>query len=89
MTREAKLLGYCSLEEKWELVVRDVTWETMFPDGEETTINPHCPVPLLEASRLTRIRAMRLIPRLLDEIKRQAEAALGDIERTEKTVQEL
>lgn len=69
--REITLLGYCCVEHKWQLAIKEalmtekatpqVTWSGI-TDSYDTK-------PLLKATRPVRTKAMDLIPRLLDSIK--------------------
>ncbi len=78
-------LGYCRLEEGWELAVKTVVLYEM----DETTILATAPMPLLKKSRNIRALAMKLIPELLDAIKDKAEELLDSINEAEKAAEKL
>lgn len=90
--RSVTLLGYCPVEDKWQLAVKEAVL-TEKGDARQGTwdevSNSHSPRPLLKATRSIRTKAMDLIPRLLDEIKFSAEKTLASIEKAEKAAANL
>jgi hypothetical protein len=81
-------LGYYRFERGWELAVKTVTRQRVDVDEEET-VEVQDVLPLLNASRDIRVKAMDLIPQLLETIKFNAERLLGSIERAKKTAERL
>jgi hypothetical protein len=61
--------------ETWQLVTKDVTLDH---NDEVISSDGHC--ALLSSPRPIRARAMKLFPRLLDEIKSEAESVLNDVD---------
>jgi len=86
---EETWLGYYRFDRGWELAVKTVTLSETTTLNEEKTIEASTPLPLLNASRDIRAKAMELIPRLLDAIKERAEELLESIDKAEKAVQGL
>ena len=89
-TCRATLLGYCQVEDAWQLAVKDVT---LSDDPDNTynyeisnSIQPHS---LLSASREERIKAMRLLPKLLDLIKEEGEKLIEQISQAEAAAKKL
>jgi hypothetical protein len=82
-------LGYYRFERGWELAVKTVTRQETHNYNEEKTIEASTPLPLLNASRDIRAKAMDLIPELLDAIKEKAEKLLKSIDKAEKAAQSL
>jgi hypothetical protein len=68
----------------WELATKTVTL-----DAEGEIVDAGSPKPLLNRSRSTRAKAMKLIPRLLDAIKQNAEELLRSIDEAEKAAKKL
>ncbi len=92
-SRYATLLGYCKLGDEWELSVKEATLQTEISnyDGREyeEIVNPRKPEPLLQASRDIRIKAMRLLPTLLNQIEREAKYLLDSIKEADKAASKL
>lgn len=90
---DATLLGYCEVEDEWQLAVKNTTVvEKTNPYGGNTynaLQDSRRPFPLLKASRAIRMKAMRLIPALLDELKSEAEQLLKSIEEAEAQAKKL
>ena len=89
---DATLLGYCHVEDEWQLAVKDVTLHTRTDDfgstyNEATDSMP--PRPLLKASRQLRFKSANEIPDLLDRIKTAATVLLNGIERAKKAASKL
>src|SRR5260370_22552776 len=77
-------LGYYRFEKGWELAVKTVTVDA---DGGAAYVEGL--TPLLSARRDIRVRAMKLIPELLNSIKKNAERLLQSIDEAEKAAQTL
>ncbi len=77
-------LGYYRFEKGWELAVKTVTVDA---DGGAAYVDGLA--PLLSARRDIRVRAMKLIPELLNSIKKNAETLLQSIDEAEKAAQTL
>jgi hypothetical protein len=85
-------LGYCRFDDGWELALKSATLTEMWDsDAEEVTSELSSVVhrPLLKASREARAKAIRFIPRLLDEIKDEAQGLLRSIDEAEKVATKL
>ena len=90
--RDAVLLGYCRFDDDWQLATKNVTLVkdvNRFGVEYERTLSVDRRAPLLNASRYIRANAMRLIPNLLDLIKREAEDLLQAIEQAEAAAKKL
>ena len=89
--RSVVMLGYSKVEDAWQLAVREETWKTDLASGgeREFTVNPDPPSPLLKAPRETRIKALRLVPRLLDDLRDEAKALLNSIEQGKQLAAKL
>lgn len=90
--RDATLLGYCKVEDQWQLATQRTTLVEKTDERGETyeqAKNSMAAAPLLKASREVRAKAMRLIPRLLDLLKDEAVDLLASIEDAEKAVKRL
>jgi hypothetical protein len=89
-TTEASYLGYCLLDDKWQLAIKNVEEETTVEDGEECTkeVNPDY-VSLHQASRGLRLAALQKLPELLDALKGKASGVLKSIEEAEKLAESL
>jgi len=91
--RDAILLGYCKFDDGWALATKRVTLVTKSNrySGEEheEVLTATNITSLLASPRSIRTKAMRLIPRLLDAIKTDAEHLLDFIENAEKTAEKL
>jgi hypothetical protein len=88
----AILLGYCYVEDGWQLAVKDVTLHLRSGDFGHTyneATDSMRPRPLLKASRELRFKAASVIPALLDEIKAAAAVLLNGIEKAEKAASKL
>jgi hypothetical protein len=89
---DANLLGYCELEDEWQLAVKETVLvrktnalgSTWWQARDTTRF-----VPLLKATRAIRMKAMRLVPKLLDELKSEAEQLLKSIEKAEEQAKKL
>lgn len=87
---EETWLGYYRFDRGWELAVKTVTRQkTGDLHSPEETVEAGTPLPLLNASREIRAKAMDLIPELLDAIKKKAEELLESIGKAEKAAQAL
>ena len=87
-------LGYCRFERGWELAVRTVTRQETGNFGFQgemiyKTVEATDAIPLLNASRDIRVKAIEFIPRLLDAIKEKAQEILQSIEKAEKAAEQL
>jgi hypothetical protein len=84
------LLGYAYLGDKWVLAVKSAVLVSVSRTGEPDTLKDSSEWrPLLDASREIRTKAMRVIPRLLAEIRNQAQDAVDSIEKASKVAAEL
>jgi len=82
-------LGYCRFDELgWALAVKHVALQVTNNLGQEDVAEAEVK-PLLDASREIRLKAMKLVPALLDSVKRKAEELLESIEKAEKAAQVL
>jgi hypothetical protein len=91
--REVVLLGYCKLDDRWALAIKRATLLTKpdYINGDECEeiLTASDIAPLLTAARTVRTNAMRLIPRLLNLIKIEAEYLLAHIEEAEKAAENI
>jgi hypothetical protein len=89
--RGVVVLGYSKVQDTWQLAVREEMWRTDLASvGErEFTVNPDPPSPLLKAPRETRIKALRLVPKLLDDLRDEAKALLNSIGQGKKLAAKL
>ncbi len=84
---EATFLGWGDYFEDWQLMVKETTFEKAVGSRgseSEQAINSGPPTPLLDAEKTVQIKAMRLLPRLLDELKSEAEDIIASIENIER-----
>ena len=98
-THEVTQLGYCRVEDEWQVAIRhanpvheekdDYDSDEAGEDGLDEGLNAGPPHPLLKAARDTRIRAMSLLPRLLEELKAHTQETLGAIDKAEKLAESL
>jgi hypothetical protein len=86
---DAVVLGYCRIEENWELALKTVIYQTEVGDDTERLDKAHSKRPLLKASRHARIKAMKLLPKLLDRIKEGAEDMIEGIDTAESAAAQL
>ncbi len=77
-TWAATRLGFTKLDGEWQLAVKPVRFVTGFFEGD--TSCPYQeefvagdPVPLLKSSREIRIRALKLLPDLIEQLTEEAE----------------
>lgn len=91
-------LGYCRFDELgWALAVKHVALQiTNHMDQEARALFTYTPSvveaekkPLLDASREIRLKAMKVVPELLDAVKQKAEELLESIDKAEKAAQAL
>jgi len=88
--REETWLGYCKVNDEWELALKEVTVGTDDQGERFADVLKSDPVrPLLQSSRENRVGAMKLIPRLLDAIEREAKYLLDTIDEAEKAAEKL
>jgi hypothetical protein len=91
-TADATLLGYCHVEDAWQLAVKYVTLharkDKLGRVYNEATDSLQ-PRPLLKASRQLRFKSASEIPQILDRIKDEATLLLEGIEKAEKTASKL
>jgi hypothetical protein len=84
-------LGYGRRGDAWALLVR--TRRIVAPNGGSEIdwqyLDNSAPRPLLNASRNVRAGAVRLIPRLIDALKEQAQAIIGIVEDAKKIADSL
>jgi len=83
--QEGKVLGYCRIGSQWALALK-TCWHDFVEDGSgiEPTTVADSETPLLKASRETRIKALELLPKLLDKMKTRADEMLGAIDQAQK-----
>jgi hypothetical protein len=92
--REAQL-GYARQGEGWALVVRyasyDMTREANREEWEYVDGNPYAieVKPLLRAAREHRVRAVDVLPYLIDALKAEAEKVIGSVEKAKKVAEAL
>jgi hypothetical protein len=85
-------LGYCNVETGWQLATKtgcliedyDKDSEEVFTQLTEVTFKP-----LLNEARETRVKALPLVPRLLDRVKQQAESLIKSIDEAENVAEKL
>ena len=84
-------LGYCRFENElgWALAVKSVVLQLMNDRNQEHKIVEAQTKPLLDATRQVRLEAMRLVPELLDTVKKRAEDLLESIDRAENAAHVL
>ena len=85
-------LGYCNVDDGWQLAVKRGTLIEDWDRDEKETFKELVDVSyqsLLKASREERVAALRLVPRLLDEIKRTAEYTIRDIDEADRVAEKL
>jgi hypothetical protein len=90
--RDVELLGYCRIDGKWMLAVKSArmardrnNWGQEYDEVKSSTQLR----PLLDTNRTIRTEAMRAIPELIEEIKKEALNALDSIEEAEKAAEKL
>jgi hypothetical protein len=85
-------LGYCNVEDEWQLatksgtLVEDVNRDVgeIFTELTEVSYNA-----LLKEARSIRVKALPLVPRLLDHLKVEAESLLKFIDQAEQAAEKL
>lgn len=85
-------LGYCNVEDGWQLAIKEGTLVEEYDKDREDTVTELTDVtykPLLKSAREVRIAALRNIPGLLDTLKYSAQATLKAIEDAEKAAAKL
>jgi len=85
-------LGYCNIEDGWQLAAKTGTLVEDWDKDSEDTFTELTEVeyqPLLKAAREIRVEALPLVPKLLDEIKRKAESLLKSIDDAERAAEKL
>jgi hypothetical protein len=90
MYHEGRVLGYCRIDDNWELALKKC-WYDFGEEGEErqvTTVSDS-ETPLLKASRINRIKGLELLPDLLEKIKDRGEEMLEAIESAERVAEKL
>lgn len=95
---DAEVLGYYRFEDGWGFAVRSQRYRQtkdiesgewdVDDEGDEGPVY-RSPRPLLRASRATRVRAVELIPKLIDEIKAEAEKILSSVDAAKKIAESL
>ncbi len=85
MYQEQKVFGYCRIDGEWELAVKTF-WSDAVEEGDECepTEMLDSEISLLKTSRANRIKALELLPDLLDEIKAGAQKMLDAISSAEE-----
>jgi hypothetical protein len=95
MFNEIAQFGYCRLGDKWELAVKTLESQC-FAEGEGPDPWPE-PIEsaskgrrsLLSCTRADRVKAIELLPKLLDAIQRRAETIIEAIVNAEERVAKL
>jgi hypothetical protein len=90
--KQMTYLGYCHIQNSWQLAAKSGTLvEDYDRDSDEvyTELTEVIYEPLLKTSRERRVKALPLVPRLLDELKREAESVLRSIDEAEKVADML
>jgi hypothetical protein len=85
-------LGYCNVETGWQLATKTgCLIEDYDKDSEEvfTELTEVIFKPLLKEARETRVKALPLVPRLLDRVKQQAESLIKSIDEAENVAEKL
>ena len=85
-------LGYCNVEDGWQLATKTGQLIEDYDRDSEETFTELTDVdfkPLLKESRGVRVKALPLVPRLLDEVKEQAESLVKSIDDAEKAAEKL
>jgi len=85
-------VGYCNVETGWQLATKtgqliedyDKDSEEVFTELTEVNFKP-----LLKEARETRVKALPLVPRLLDRVKQQAESLIKSIDEAESVAEKL
>jgi len=88
--RRATLLGFCSMQDGWQLSVRDAVLEEVVEDAgniREFLRELTAPAPLTTADGELQTRAVFLLSDLVQLLRTKAERFLDAIERTERLVQ--
>ncbi len=97
-TRYARVqeLGYGRFGDNWALLVRTADYELRRDesDGDWLYANPEHPLhvrvqPLLKTSRQIRVKAVDLIPGLVDALQRSATTVVDAVEKAKKLAQSL
>jgi hypothetical protein len=85
---ELTLLGYCKIEDKWQLAINEQTVDyEPDPDDrdQENELTEDCyTTPLIKATRELRVSAVEHFDELLEELNRKAERTLAGIERAKE-----
>jgi hypothetical protein len=84
---ELTLLGYCKIEDKWQLAINEQTVDyEPDPDDrdQENELTEDCYTPLIKATRELRVSAVEHFDELLEELNRKAERTLAGIERAKE-----
>jgi hypothetical protein len=79
-------LGFAKIGNEWCLGVRRVQVELDERSGEWTHTEPDPSAKLQDSSREIRIKALELIPKLIEELKESAEKATSTIVNAKKLV---
>lgn len=85
-------LGYCNVEDGWQLATKTGQLIEDYDQDSQETFKELTDVdfkPLLRESREVRVKAVPLVPRLLDKVKQQAELLIKSIEDAEKAADAL
>lgn len=82
-------LGYCRFDEVgWALAVKRVVLQIVDRSLENKIVEAETK-PLLDTSRQIRLEAMKLLPGLLDAVKKRAEELVESIDKAEKAAATL
>lgn len=89
--RSITYLGYCSVEDEWQLAVKEavLTEKRNFDGDTYDSVSDSTVKPLLKATRPVRTKAMNLIPSLLTQIQISAQQTLASIEKAEEAAANL
>jgi len=94
-SRRLTYLGYARVEDKWQLAVKHVTeqerWYEDAPRGEQLNTEEVDPTysPLLSESRSVRTEALKHLDDLFNELKRECEQVIQNIDAAGKAAQAL
>jgi hypothetical protein len=86
---DSVVLGYCRIGEKWQLALKTLTYGEMGTEDEGPSYKSGSKRALLSASRSDRIKAMKLLPKLLERIKDEVSDTIQAIDDAARAVGNL
>lgn len=93
LTDKLVFLGYAKTSNGWGLAVKAITDEHGFYDGDPDspyTVRTEGAIrPLMKTSRELRVEAIRLLPQLIELVRKRAESAVESIEIAKQLAAEL